>query len=77
MCFLYGAAANFGARAEQTHTHTTEAIESCSNCCANLCYYKTSGLYLLKMWHRNEEAGEQKGNTWRYFSGCLKTCEGT
>lgn len=29
------------------------------------------------MRHTNEEAGEQKVNTLRYFSGGLKTCEGT
>lgn len=60
----------------ETHTHTSEAIERCPNCCVS-CHYTTPGLCLLKVWHWNEEAGEQKGNMWRCFSGCLKTCEGT
>lgn len=60
----------------RTHTYPSEALEWYFNCCVS-CYYTTSGLCLLKVWQRNEEAGEQKGNTWRCFSGCLKTCEGT
>lgn len=70
---LYGAAENFGA---EIHTHTFEATEKCCNYYVSF-YYTTSGLYSLSKGHTNKEAGEQKVNRLRYFSGGLKTHEGT
>lgn len=74
---LYGAAANFGTRAKRKLVPTPLKPGKGVPIAVSQFIIQKSRLYSLSTWHTNEEAGDEKVNTLRCFSGCVKNCKGT